>query len=170
MHSWVVNCSEMFTWKYGLTYITSIWTVSLTQRNDRISHPCNLTGLLYFSKRAKIAINLGLQIVRVLYCVIIKVIGATKRAPVASLVDTLLDLKSGSDSPFQWLWIWSKLSLIGRGALIQARALTRAGALIEILYLMWGAEPSRGANLSKGAKSRNVNASKNNDTKGSLCP
>ena len=40
---------------------------------------------LNFSKRAKIAINLGLEMVRVLCCVIIKVIRATTRTRVASL-------------------------------------------------------------------------------------
>ena len=44
MHSRIVNCSEMLTRKFGLTIITSIWTVSLIQWNDRISHPCNLIG------------------------------------------------------------------------------------------------------------------------------
>ena len=48
MHSRTVNCSEMFTWKFGLTIITSIWTASLIQWNDRILHPCNLIGLLNF--------------------------------------------------------------------------------------------------------------------------
>ena len=85
MHSRIVNCSEMFTWKFSLTIITSIWTVSPIQWNDRISHPGHLIGNQIFSKRAKIAINLGLQMARVLCCVIIKVIGATTRTRVASL-------------------------------------------------------------------------------------
>ena len=46
MHSQIVNCSEIFTWKFGLTIVTSIWTNSLIQWNDRISHPCNLIGPL----------------------------------------------------------------------------------------------------------------------------
>ena len=48
MHSQIVNCSEMFTLWFGLTVITSIWTVSHIQWNDRISHPCNLIGSLNF--------------------------------------------------------------------------------------------------------------------------
>ena len=44
MHSRIVNCSEIFTFKFGHTIITPIGNVSLIQRNDRISHPSNLIG------------------------------------------------------------------------------------------------------------------------------
>ena len=45
---WIVSWSDRFTWKFGLTIITSIRTASLIQWNDRISHPCNLIGPLNF--------------------------------------------------------------------------------------------------------------------------
>ena len=54
MHLRIVNCPEMFTWKFCPTVITSIRTVSVIQWNDRISHPCNLIGPLNCSKRAKV--------------------------------------------------------------------------------------------------------------------
>ena len=53
MHSRIVNCSEMFMWKSGLTITTSIWTVSLIQWNDKILHSCNLIGPLNFFQARK---------------------------------------------------------------------------------------------------------------------
>ena len=46
--SQIVNCSEMLSWKFGLTIVTLIGNVSLIQWNDRFSHPCNLIGPLTF--------------------------------------------------------------------------------------------------------------------------